>query len=288
MEDVDGVEVPIILPTVTHLSVCQSVTAIPRFAFCFHPNVVGLNFHNGVIRILEFAFSNCPSLERLIMSGVEEVEMEAFCDCERIQYIECDKLEIIRRFAFNFCVSLSSIDLPSAKSVELGAFRKCKALRYVKFGKSLDSLGEWALCACPSLERITIPLKNGVIEHDNIFTGCDNLKQVDLVEAAVLQETVTALLMEEWRQDVNYVIDSINQILPNTSAGRTDYNDVGGKARVIREWIALLLRKIAYYKAQHRCLLNEASTVLQLDLPSDIVHNNVLAFLVLPLHALDG
>ena len=82
------------------------------------------------------------------------------------------------------------------------------------------------------------------------------------------------------------VIDSINHILPSTPAGY--HHEVRGKARAIREWIALVLRKIIHYKAQHRSVLNEVAALLQLDLPNDIVHNNVLAFLELPLPAFDG
>ena len=284
----NGDEVPIILPTVTHLNICPSVAIIPSYAFCYHPSIIELNCHNGVKRIEEYALYKCPSLERLILPGVEIVQTHAFSVCEAIQYIECDRLEIIGKWAFAGCVSLSSIDLPSAKSVGAGAFQGCTLLRDVKFGNSLVSLRVWAFRKCPSLERITIPLKEGLIGHDSVFTGCDNLKQVDLVEAAILLETIAAFHMEEWRQDMNNVIDSINQILLNTPAGTADYNDVGGKARAIREWIALVLCKIKYFKAQHRYILNEAAIILQVDLPNDIVNNNVLAFLELPLHAFDG
>ena len=214
---------------------------------------------------------------------------------DAIEHVECKKLEIIGECAFRDCRSLESIDLSSAKSVEEGAFIGCEALRDVKFGKSLDWLGTEAFDDCTSLERITIPLKNGLTENDSVFGGCENLKRVDLVEDKILHETATALLLGEWRQDLRNVIDSINQILPNIPAERLyEYNIygeavvVGGKTRAIREWIQRVLRKIHHYKAQHRSILNEAAAILQLDLPSDIVHNNVLAFFELPLHTFDG
>ena len=85
-------------------------------------------------------------------------------------------------------------------------------------------------------------------------------------------------------------IDYINQILPNTytPANATIYYSIGRKTRAIREWIQRVLRKIHHYKAQHHSLLNEAIAILQLDLPRDIVHNHVLAFLKLPLYTFDG
>eukprot|EP00985_Skeletonema_marinoi_P010522 scaffold4934_cov69-Skeletonema_marinoi.AAC.2 len=86
------------------------------------------------------------------------------------------------------------------------------------------------------------------------------MKHVDLVEEAVLHETIAALLLEEWKNDMDREIDAINQILPTTRAGDADdFDDVGGKALEIRRWISSLLGKIARYKAQHRLLLNVAA-----------------------------
>mmetsp|Transcript_2653 Transcript_2653/g.3931 ORF Transcript_2653/g.3931 Transcript_2653/m.3931 type:complete len:107 (+) Transcript_2653:88-408(+) len=79
---------------------------------------------------------------------------------------------------------------------------------------------------------------------------------------------------------------SIDQILPNTSAG-DDSDDVGGKALAIRMWISSVLFKIVRYKAQHRSLLNEVAT-LQQAFPQDIMLKNILPFLELPSHSFEG
>lgn len=57
---------------------------------------------------------------------------------------------------------------------------------------------------------------------------------------------------------------------------------------MIREWSRHVLHKIVNYKAQHRNLLDEAVSALQLVLPDDIMTNNVLPFLELPSHIFDG
>ncbi|KAK1733619.1 hypothetical protein QTG54_015662 [Skeletonema marinoi] len=54
---------------------------------------------------------------------------------------------------------------------------------------------------------------------ENVFQGCGNLKHVDLVEGAILHETIAALLLEEWRDDMNEEMASIKQILSTTPAG---------------------------------------------------------------------
>ena len=144
---------------------------------------------------------------------------------------------------------------------------------------------------CHSLERITIPLKDYIFTDDNIFQACDDLNHVHLVEGALLQETIAALLLEEWRNDMNREVDSIKQILPDTDAGGIcaeihdyEYDDPGGKASAIRTWNGMLLRKTVHYQAEHQRLLNVAATALQFALPQDIVMNSVLSFLALPSH----
>jgi hypothetical protein len=165
----------------------------------------------------------------------------------------------------------------------------------VKFGDKLERIEQHAFVACTSLERITIPLKDGMITADDTFQGCKKLERVDLVEGAVLRDTVDALQLEDWRNDMDVEIGAINQSLPNTPAGGgvgapTPPPAVitGGKAQAVRMWIRSVLGNIVRYKAQHHSLLNEAATSLQLALPNDIVMNNVLPFLELPSYTFEG
>jgi len=266
----------------THITVDQSVTVIPAGALAFygHPNIVEVICDVNVKGVEGAAFYNCPCLRRVIMPGVEIVEENAFDGCEALTDVECGKLENIKHGAFSNCNSLRSIDLPSAKIVEEGAFGWCEALNEAKCGSKLDRIENLAFSFCPSLERITIPLKDGMMNDDSIFTGCLDLVHVDLVEGAV-HETIAALPLEEWRNDMNEEVDTINQILPTVDAG--DYDDDGEKSRAIRTWIRSVLHKIIHYQAEHRRLVNEeVATTLQLALPRDVLMNHVLPFLELP------
>ena len=283
---------PIILRNVTHLSICQSLSVIREDAFHCHPNIIELICHIGLKKIEEFAFGNCPRLKRLVMSGVEEVEFGAFNECGVIEYVECDQLEKIRELAFSGCKSLGSIDLPSANIVEHCAFHNCTSLMDVKFGKNLESIGARAFGNNTALKRITIPLKSGLFTHDDVFLNCEKLDEVCLIEEAIVHETVGALLLDEWKNDMNDLISSINGMVQNASVGRgwvgSESQRSGEKTRVIREWISSVLSKIIHYKAQHRRLVNEAATVLSDILPNDILTNNILPFISLPSHTFDG
>jgi hypothetical protein len=263
---------------VTHVLIAKALKFVPARAFYLHPNIQEVICHDGVLKVEHHAFNECRSLRRVIMPGVKEVEYSAFTFCSALTYIECGKLERIEAWAFNDCCSLSSIDLPSVKILEMRAYSGCTNLINVKFGKELESIGRGAFYDCTSLERIALPLKDDMITHDGIFLGCKKLKHVDLI--GEVHETVAALLMEEWENDMNEEIESISQILATTSAG--GLGGLGGKAQAIRAWIRTVLRKTDHYKAVHRSYLNEATTALKSSLPNDIVFKNILPFLELP------
>eukprot|EP00577_Skeletonema_sp_RCC1716_P022146 CAMPEP_0113402654 /NCGR_PEP_ID=MMETSP0013_2-20120614/17386_1 /TAXON_ID=2843 ORGANISM="Skeletonema costatum, Strain 1716" /NCGR_SAMPLE_ID=MMETSP0013_2 /ASSEMBLY_ACC=CAM_ASM_000158 /LENGTH=225 /DNA_ID=CAMNT_0000288033 /DNA_START=40 /DNA_END=717 /DNA_ORIENTATION=+ /assembly_acc=CAM_ASM_000158 len=216
------------------------------------------------------------------MPGVEVVEGRAYFGCDALTDVECGKLERISEYAFSDCYSLRSINLPFAKIVGEDAFSDT-ALTDAKFGDKLERIEQLAFDDCPNLERITIPLKDGLITRDDTFRGCENLRQVDLVEGPI-HETIASLQLEEWRNNMNEEIDAINQILPTVDAGFSEEeDDVGEKAQAIRTWIRSVLRKVIHYQAEHQRLLNEeVATTLELALSQDIVMNNVLPFLELP------
>ena len=247
-------------------------------AFFRHRNIVEVIFDDIVEKIEASAFLWCRRLRRVIMRGGKIVEQCAFEDCTALEYVECDKLEIIGGFAFNWCGSLRNINLPLARIVHRGAFRSCNALTDVKFGNKLERIEEKVFDGCYNLFGVTIPLKDGLFTEDDIFKYCRFLYRVDLIEGE-LHETIAALHLDEWRNDMNEEVDLIRQILP--------HRDRREKAQAIRRWIRSVLRKIIHYQAEHHRLLEgDVATMLQCELPvafsQDIVMNNVLPFLELP------
>jgi hypothetical protein len=279
-----GADGEVIPREATHIFVKARV--VRREAFRFHPNIVEVICDENVEEIEEAAFQGCRRLRRVIMRGVKVIEEDTFFKCRALEDVECNKLERVGCGAFYLCESLRSINLPSARIVVSSAFEGCEALKDVKFGRKLERMEENAFEDCVNLERITIPLKDGLVTSDDIFTACNNLHQVYLIEGE-LHETMAALHLREWRSDMNEEIDSINQILPNAPAGGWDdefeEGDPGEKAQTIRDWIRSVVDKLIRYRAEHQRLLNEAATTLQIVLPNnDIVMNNVLPFLELP------
>ncbi len=273
-------------PHESYITVDKPIKSITAGAFANHSNIVEVICHDEVEKIEQEAFWKCPSLRRVIMPGVEIVEGWAFNECEALTDLECDKLKIIQKGAFLRCKSLRSINLPSARIVMRNVFAECDALEDARFGCKLEKIEEMTFYNCTSLERITIPLKDGMITSDNIFQACDNLINVDLVEGE-LHETIAFLQLEDWRNDISEEIDSISQILPTAPAGIEIY-DAGDKAVTIRGWIRSILHKVIHYKVQHQRLLDEeVDSALQLVLPQEIMRSYVLSFLELPSHTFE-
>ena len=124
----------------THIIVHELTTVVLTEAFYEHPNIIEITCHDKVKKIEERALWCCPSLKRVVMSGVTIVERSAFYQCAALMDVECGKLEIIKDWAFYKCRSLRSINLPFAKVVEDYAFAHCEVLTDVKFGKKLERI----------------------------------------------------------------------------------------------------------------------------------------------------
>ena len=267
----------------THVLIDKSLNFVPANACQYHRNIQELICHDGVEKIEHHACFGCTSLRRVIMPGVKVIEAWAFYDCMSLTYIECSKLEKIGERAFN-CKSLSSIELPSTKIVGPHQFAGCTNLTSVNFGKDLETIKYKSFFFCWSLERIAVPLKDGIFADDSVFHHCAKLNHVDLVGG--VHETVAALLLEEWKDDMNKETELINQILDATSVG--NICKAGGKAEAIRKWIRKFLHKYIYYKSEHRRYVNEAADTLKLTLPHDIVLKNILSFVELPSDTSEG
>mmetsp|Transcript_21708 Transcript_21708/g.43476 ORF Transcript_21708/g.43476 Transcript_21708/m.43476 type:complete len:234 (-) Transcript_21708:206-907(-) len=127
----------------THVIIDGSVKVIldSEETFLGHPTLLDVVCRDGVIKVAQAGFLDCPSLTRVKMPSVEGIGRSAFKDCKALMYIECGKLEFIDVGAFGHCKSLRSLNLPSAKTVQMCAFSNCEALANVKFGKELESIG---------------------------------------------------------------------------------------------------------------------------------------------------
>ena len=246
---------------VTHAIIDPSVNSVRMRAFRDRRQLVSVIFHDGVENIEIEAFYNCESLRGVKLSGVWGIGERAFCNCIALSDVEFgDRLETIGMQAFS-CCSLRSIKMPSVRRVRAGAFCHCSHLMKVEFGSGFKRFGWLSFYNCPNLQRITIPLKHNLFacmnegQYDH-FALCDNLRTVDIVGVERMHKTISSLLMESWRVEMNDEIDRINRELPST--------DSAEKANAIQQWIRSVLDRMEHYKVEHNRLLKEGMTLLEL------------------------
>eukprot|EP00985_Skeletonema_marinoi_P000882 scaffold360_cov77-Skeletonema_marinoi.AAC.7 len=239
----------------------RSVKIIPAWAFARRGQLVSVKFHDGVERIEMNAFYGCDSLIRLKLLGVREVARDAFIYCTGLTDLVGNKLEIIRKHAFKACQSLQKTKMTSVRVIEDYGFLNCNHLTEVEL-PDLERIEPNAFYGCSALWRIAIPLKDNMFPIDTTqerytqFDHCRNLTTVDLVGG--IHNIISSLLLQRWTDDMNSMIDRINQVLPNTPAS--------GKTAVIQYCIQTVLRRIEHYRIEHRSLLKEATTLLELAL----------------------
>ncbi len=141
-----------------------------------------------------------------------------------------------------------------------GAFSACLQLTDAELSEDLETNERMVFGDCRRLRRIALPLKANLLDHafryQDVFYGCDNLSQIDLVGG--IHKTISSLLLESWRNEMNNEIDRINQLLPNITTDE--------KTTVIRKWMERVLQRIQHYKSEHYALLKHSMTLLELAL----------------------
>jgi len=73
-----------------------------------------------------------------------------------------------------------------------------------------------------------------------------------------IRKTVAKLHLESWRNEIREEIDRINEVLSNTPSRK--------KTVEIQQWIRSVIRLLAQYKTEHKALLKDATTLLELAL----------------------
>jgi len=239
---------------VRRVRIDKSVKIIPRSAFFHCQRLIDVEFHDGIDRIEQRAFNNCISLKSVKLLGVKIIGDGAFHNCGSLIDVEFgDTLETIGRSAFSNCTSLRNITMPSVRNVGKFAFSNCIQLTDLDLPEGLETIQEDAFHRCNALRGITMQL-NCRIGVD-VFVNCPKLTKVNLIGG--IHRTVASLHLERWSNEIKDEINRINQILPNTNAGKTP---------VVRDWISSVIRRINHYKAEHKSLLKEATTLLELAL----------------------
>ena len=99
---------------------------------------------NSVVKVGDYAFSGCGSLNNITLSKVENIGNYAFNNCSSLNNITLSKVENIGNYAFNNCSSLNNITLSKVENIGNYAFNNCYALKRIILPKSCLLVGNYA------------------------------------------------------------------------------------------------------------------------------------------------
>eukprot|EP00984_Skeletonema_dohrnii_P012738 scaffold5202_cov133-Skeletonema_dohrnii-CCMP3373.AAC.3 len=250
---------------VRRVRIDKSVKIIPTGAFQGRQHLIDVEFHDGIEIVEEDAFNCCGSLRSIKLLGVKIIGHGAFYYCRGLTDVEFGyKLEMLDDLAFQHCTSLETIKMPSVRIIGYWAFGGCEQLTDLELPEGLETIEQSAFDCCNSLGRIAMPLKVDMIEG-NVFTNCPNLTTVGLVGG--IHRTIASLHLETWRNAMKDEMNriNINQVLPTIPFQKTAQ---------IQEWIRSVTRLLDHYKAKHKVLLKEATTLLELALWKASLYDN--------------
>ena len=171
--------------SVTDLTIPESVTKIPAYAFANAPELVSVTILSSNINTLDWAFENCTSLERVTfpdgcliggkMSG-------AFSGCTSLKNITLPKgISELDFGTFENCTSLESVTFPDGCLISgkmSSTFSGCTLLKNITLPEGVTELEFGTFYNCTSLTSINIPKTVIYIDYP-AFEGCSNLKTIN-------------------------------------------------------------------------------------------------------------
>ena len=118
----------------------------------------------------------------LIDKSVDEIEENAFGDCNLLTVETHDGLRKIGKNAFRLCKSLRRINIKSVIEIDEFAFWICGNLESVEFGDNLETIGRSAFAFCTSLEIKHLKLPSIVTIGRAAFWNCARMVDIELSE----------------------------------------------------------------------------------------------------------
>lgn len=173
---------------------CENVS-IKNYAFN-KSGLTSITIPEGV-KLGQYVFSECPSLETAIIHGTPLTQIEKrystttgkllsetevyseylFQKCPALKEVVLSNYEIVYQYMFYNCTALEKVTLGATKKIDKYAFRNCTSLKEVNFENNLE-IGYMAFESCSSLEYFDLTRVDKL--HMAGFRYCTSLKEIDL------------------------------------------------------------------------------------------------------------
>ncbi len=126
------------------------------------------------------AFSGCKKLESISGDGIVDIGVNAFVDCERLTDLDFPNLEKIGEYAFSGSM-IREISFPNVFDVDINAFNGCNKLETVVL-PSVETISIGAFRDCTSLKTVDIGSATKVGANAFRNTGIEKIKLENIEE----------------------------------------------------------------------------------------------------------
>lgn len=182
------------------LEVVSQWTDVDELTISGHLNAEDMKYFSRMTQLRKLDLSQtdissiggCSGLTKLIEvvlpSTVKKVEDNAFYNCNRLEEISLNKVEVIGSNAFYLCPKLTTPDFSNVKEIGSWAFALSKnfdnyydriegGVLSVILPKAV-SIGDGAFSGCMQISALSIPSVTNI--GNAAFANCPNIKEIDL------------------------------------------------------------------------------------------------------------
>ena len=179
---------------VTDVTIPDGVKSIGKYAFYGYSSLKSISFPSSIRSIGESAFFDCPNLDEVYATNIEDwckIKFEdtfsnpinygskIYIDGELATDITIPKgITKICDYAFVNSDTITNVVIPnSVISIGDSAFNCCSNLKNISIPNSVVNIGKGAFSSCFNLEKVEIP--DGIkIIKDYTFTSCEKLNTI--------------------------------------------------------------------------------------------------------------